>query len=91
MPSPCGVRERARASTINTPELRFDLCITEITYPDEAYSWRKRADYDTAFLESRMRNGIVDFIKPEDCVITKALHEMPVREFGDNRNFFGTS
>lgn len=36
-----------------------------------------------------MRNGIVDFIKPEDCKITKPLHEMPVREFGDNRNFSG--
>ena len=36
-----------------------------------------------------MRNGVIEFLRPEECPIHKPEHEMPIKEFGRLVNFSG--
>ena len=36
-----------------------------------------------------MKNGIIEFLRPEECPIHKPEHEMPIKEFGKSVNFSG--
>ena len=37
-----------------------------------------------------MKNGVIEFLRPEECPIHKPEHEMPIKEFGKSVNFSGT-
>lgn len=48
-----------------------------IDYPDEAGDDRMKI----RLWQPIMRNGVIDFIRPEECPIHKPLHEFPVKKF----------
>lgn len=72
------------------PELGFGLMYHGITYPDEAYSPETQGWMTANFWYPKMRNGIIQFLRPEECPYHKPLHEMKMKHFGEEiGNFIG--
>ena len=73
-----------------TPELAFGLTYHGITYADEAYSQETAGKMTVRFWYPVMKRGVITFEKPEACIITRTVREMPVKPFGTERqNFSG--
>lgn len=70
----------------NVNELSFGLMYHGITYPDE-YS-NQEAFMNTNFWYPKMKNGVIEFLRPEDCPVHKKTHKFKPKEFDDN-NFSG--
>lgn len=64
-------------------ELAFGLTYHGITYADEAYSEETQGKLTTRFWHPVMRNGVIAFIPPEQCEITRTAHEMKIKPFGE--------
>ncbi len=71
------------------PELSFGLMYHGITYPDEAYSKETKGKMTVNFWNPIMKNGVIDFVRPEQCRIHKPLHNMEMKVFEDKKNFSG--
>jgi CRISPR-associated protein Cas5d len=70
--------------------LTFGLMFHGMTYADEAYSDETRDAMTARFWYPRMINGEIIFPRPEQCTVTKKIHEMRVKPFGyDLDNFTG--
>ena len=63
------------------PELGFGLMYHGITYADEAYSEETRGKMTTRFWYPVMKKGVITFLRPEDCPLTKCLREMERKPF----------
>lgn len=74
----------------NLQELGFGLMYHGITYADEAYS-KETEQYMTAnFWYPVMKNGVINFLRPENCPLHKTVRKMPMKDFGDDfHNFSG--
>lgn len=70
------------------PQLAFGLMYHGITYADEAYSEETKGKMTARFWHPVMKNGIVTFLRPEACTITKVLREMEIKPFGEEQNNF---
>lgn len=64
------------------PELGFGLMYHGITYADEAYSPETRGKMTTRFWHPVMKNGVITFLRPEECTLTRPLREMKMKPFG---------
>lgn len=74
----------------NLPELGFGMMYHGITYPDEAYSQETQGWMTANFWYPRMKNGVIDFLRPEECPYHKPLREMKMKPFGEQLgNFVG--
>lgn len=74
----------------NLPELSFGLMYHGITYADEAFSAESRGKMTARFWYPVMKNGIVTFLHPEKCTLTKEIKEMDIKPFGEEiENFSG--
>lgn len=72
------------------PELSFGLMYHGITYADEAYSDDTRGKITVRFWRPVMKNGIITFLRPEDCPLIKPLREMDSKRFcGETGRFSG--
>ncbi len=72
-----------------TPELDFGIMYHGITYADEAYSEETQGKMTIRLWHAVMRNGIIQFDKPDQC-IQRPTREMNVKQFGiENNNFSG--
>ena len=72
------------------PARSFGLMYHGITYPDEAYSDDTQGVMTANFWYPEMKNGIIEFPRPERCPLHKKLHELRIKSFGDeNANFSG--
>ena len=72
------------------PELSFGLTYHGITYADEAYSEETRDKLTVRFWYPVMKKGVIEFLRPEDCPVTRAAKEMSAKPFGaDLHNFSG--
>ena len=72
------------------PELSFGLMYHGITYADEAYSEETREKMTANFWYPVMKNGVIQFPRPEDCPLHKELGEMKMKIFGAAQaNFSG--
>lgn len=70
--------------------LTFGLMFHGMTYADEAYSEETQNAMTARFWYPRMVHGEIVFPRPEECTITKKIHEMRVKPFGgDTGNFTG--
>lgn len=86
---PCGFGDGPGAYD-DVPELTFGLMYHGITYADEAYSEETEGRMTTRFWRPVMKNGFIDFIRPENCDIVKPLHEIDIKPFGQElSNFSG--
>lgn len=69
-------------------ELSFGPMYHGITYPDEAYSADTSNCATANFWMPVMKNGIITFLKPQDCPWHKKLGAMPMKKFGSEENNF---
>lgn len=72
----------------NLPELSFGLMYHGITYADEAYSVETENKMTANFWRPTMKNGVVDFLRPNECPIHKPLRTMDIKPFGSEKNNF---
>lgn len=70
------------------PELSFGLMYHGLTYADEAYSESTQNRMTASFWYPVMKNGIIEFPRPEDCPLHKTLREMEIKPFGVPQNNF---
>ncbi len=86
---PCVFREGPGAYD-ELPELSFGLMYHGITYADEAYSPETANRMTARFWYPTMKNGVISFVRPEDCPLTKTLRPMEIKPFGiEQGNFSG--
>lgn len=87
--SPCVFGEGEGAYD-STPELAFGLGYHGITYADEAYSEETQGKLSVRFWYPVMRKGVIEFLPPQDCPVTRVLHGMDIKPFGaEYGNFQG--
>ncbi len=67
----------------NSGELAFGVTFHGFDYPDEI----GEANLHTRFWRPTMVNGVIRFVRPEDCTIRKFVREMGVKKFEKDRNF----
>ena len=71
-------------------ELAFGLMYHGITYADEAYSEETKGKMTAHFWYPVMRKGVIEFLRPEDCPLHKAIRSMEMKSFDDaHANFTG--
>ena len=63
------------------PELSFGLMYHGLTYPDEVYSPGTHGKMTANFWYPVMKNGVITFLRPEDCPLHKPLREMEMKIF----------
>lgn len=86
---PC-VFDEGESAYDHTPELSFGLMYHGITYADEAYSEETQGKMTARFWYPVMKNGVVEFLRPEECPLQKPLRAMEMKPFsGELSNFSG--
>ena len=70
------------------PELSFGLMYHGITYADEAYSEDTQGKMTANFWYPVMKNGVIRFLRPEDCPLHKPLGDMKMKAFGTEQDNF---
>ncbi len=78
---PCNFGDGAGAYD-DISEISFGLMYHGITYADEAYSIETSNAMTARFWYPVMRNGVISFIRPEQCTMTKRLSDMSIKHFG---------
>ena len=74
----------------NLPELAFGTMYHGITYADEAYSPETSGKMTINLWVPVMRNGIIEFIRPDQCKLQRTVKEVQMKSFGtDAMNFSG--
>lgn len=72
------------------PELNFGLMYHGITYADEAYSEETKGKMTVRFWYPVMKNGVITFLRPEACTMTKEIRQMEMKTFHPEKgNFTG--
>ena len=72
------------------PELAFGTMYHGITYADEAYSPETIGKMTINLWAPVMRNGIIKFIRPDQCKLHRTVKEVQMKSFGtDAMNFSG--
>lgn len=86
---PCGFDD-GKGAYDEIPELSFGLMYHGITYADEAFSDETRGHMTTRYWYPVMKKGIIEFIRPEECELTKTIREMKAKVFDEKHgNFSG--
>lgn len=75
----------------NVEQLAFGLMYHGITYADEAYSEETENFMTARFWRPVMKKGIIEFIRPEECEMTKKIHAMGIKQFSKDLNNFAGS
>lgn len=71
-------------------DLSFGMMLHGITYPDDAYNEETKGKMSIRLWSPIMKNGIIDFIPPEKCEITKVVGAYQAKSFSINQ-FSGLS
>ena len=72
------------------PELAFGLMYHGFTYPDEADTPESKGRLTARFWYPVMRKGVLEFLPPEQCPVTRTVREMEMKPFGaQHGNFVG--
>ncbi len=69
----------------NNGELAYSLMFHGFDYPDETGENK----LETRFWNPVMKNGVITFPRPEDCIIKKFVREMEAKTFNPEENFSG--
>ena len=73
-----------------TGEIPYSIMYHGITYADEAKLKEDRGKMTVRLWSPMMKNGFIDFIRPEECEIKRHIKEMPIKLFGEDiGNFTG--
>ena len=86
---PCAFGESAGAYD-NCPDMPLSLMYHGITYADEAANEEDKGLLTVRLWNPVMRNGVIEFIRPEECTIKRHIREMEIKPFGhEHGNFTG--
>lgn len=67
-------------------EIKYGLMYHGITYPDEAVLDEDKGKMTKRFWAATMKNGIIEFISPEECTIKEHVRDMNIKIFGKEEN-----
>lgn len=70
------------------PELDFGMMYHGITYADEAWSADTQGMMTANFWRPVMKNGVIEFCRPEDCPLHKPLRAMEMKIFDSEQDSF---
>lgn len=71
-------------------EIPYALMLHGITYADEAVCPEDKGKMTVRFWQPVMRDGVIEFIRPEECTIKRCIKEMEIKTFGKMQdNFIG--
>ncbi len=74
----------------NSGEVKYSLMYHGITYADEASNADDKGKMTVRFWQPTMVNGVIDFVRPEECEIKRHIKDMEIKPFGkDYNNFSG--
>ncbi len=74
----------------NTGEIPYSLMLHGITYADEAENEDDKGLMTVRFWQPVMKNGVIEFIPPEECTVKRHIKEMEIKPFGkEHGNFSG--
>lgn len=82
---PCVFGESS--SDYDNVDLSFGMMVHGITYADEAYNEETKGKMSVRLWNPVMKNGIIAFIRPEDCEIVRPIKKMTMKEFVNCVNF----
>ena len=86
---PCKFGESTGAYD-NCGSIPYGLMYHGITYADEALNEDDKGMLTVRLWRPEMNNGIIDFIRPEECTLKRHIRKMPVKPFGkEHDNFIG--
>lgn len=72
------------------PDMPLSLMYHGITYADEAVNDEDKGLMTVRLWNPVMKNGVIDFIRPEACTIKRHIREMEIKPFGhEYENFTG--
>ena len=71
----------------NLDELGFGLMFHSFGYPDET----GENMLESRFWHPVMKNGVIEFIRPDECQIVRPIHPMKPKAFAQNVNFTGVN
>jgi len=69
-------------------DVAYGIMYHGITYADEAIRPEDTGKMTVRLWSPLMKNGIIDFIRPEECTMTRHIKEMPIKHFGKEMNNF---
>lgn len=72
-------------------DMSFGIMVHGITYPDEVTDKSKEGVMSVRLWAPVMKNGIIKFIRPEECKIVKDIGKRNIKEFKARENFSGSS
>ena len=79
---PCGFGE-GNGHYDKLPELSFGLMFHGFGYPDEA----GRSQLEARFWSPKMKNGVIEFCRPEECPVVRAIKPQEPKKFTAGENF----
>lgn len=72
----------------NSGDIQYSLMYHGITYADEAVRNEDKGKMTLRLWTPVMKSGVVDFVRPEDCTVTRHIKAMSVKRFGRQENNF---
>ena len=69
--------------------LSFGIMVHGITYPDEADREEEKGKMTVRIWNAQMKDGIIHFLRPEQCEIRHILRNARLKEFEPGKNFRG--
>ena len=74
----------------NSGSIPYGLMYHGITYADEAINDEDKGALTVRLWNPVMENGVIDFIRPEECTIKRQIRKMSIKPFGrENESFIG--
>lgn len=71
-------------------EIPYALMFHGFTYADEAILQEDKGKMTVRFWQPVMKDGVIEFIRPEECTIKRCIREMEIKPFGKaHENFIG--
>lgn len=72
----------------NSGKISYGIMYHGITYADEAVCEDDKGMLTVRFWKPEMNDGVIDFIRPDECEIKRHIREMPIKQFGKNLDNF---
>ena len=79
---PCSFEEGEGAYD-NISELAFGLMVHGFTYPDEVVREEEKGSLTARFWSPVMKRGVIQFVRPEQCLKQRILRQMDMKQFDD--------
>lgn len=84
---PCVFNEGVGAYD-GTGEIPYSIMYHGITYPDEAVLPEDKGGLTVRLWQPVMKDGVIDFIRPEECTQKRYIKDMGIKPFGKELNNF---